>query len=190
MNSFLNEKKFLFIGLISGSFLGCLLIFKLQKNIKVLEKQEQKGIEISYNQLPNPSVLIPPSPSPSPSPIPTPKPSPSPLPSPSPSPEPKIYPTSQELDSSFAKYATEYRLDLNILRQLASCESGFNTYAVNNPYAGLYQFNSTSWINTRKRMGLNPDPDLRFNWEESIKTAAFKISQDGLGSWPSCQNKL
>jgi hypothetical protein len=35
-------------------------------------------------------------------------------------------------------------------------------------------------------MGLNPDPELRFNAEEAIKTTAYKISRDGTGAWPVC----
>jgi hypothetical protein len=35
-------------------------------------------------------------------------------------------------------------------------------------------------------MGLDSNPDLRFNADESIKTAAFKIAHGGIGAWPNC----
>jgi len=35
-------------------------------------------------------------------------------------------------------------------------------------------------------MGLDDDPNIRYNPEESIKTAAFKLSVNGTGIWPNC----
>jgi hypothetical protein len=35
-------------------------------------------------------------------------------------------------------------------------------------------------------MNLDPNPELRFNPEEAIKTAAFKISTVGFSPWPNC----
>ncbi|MCL4338549.1 transglycosylase family protein [Patescibacteria group bacterium] len=66
------------------------------------------------------------------------------------------------------------------------CESGLNPKADNGIYGGLYQFSAGSWETTRIRMNLNPDPNLRFNAEEAIKTAAFKLAADGVYAWPHC----
>lgn len=61
-----------------------------------------------------------------------------------------------------------------------------NPFAQNKQYSGLFQFSANSWENTRRNMGVNPDLQLRFNPGESIRTAAFKIANGGLGSWPNC----
>jgi hypothetical protein len=69
---------------------------------------------------------------------------------------------------------------------MAVCESNLKPQATNGDYAGLYQFSSRTWKSTRQAMNLDNDPVLRFNPEESIKTAAFKISTSGLSAWPNC----
>lgn len=94
-----------------------------------------------------------------------------------------------ELEGLFDKYCAEYKLDKELLKRIAYCESTFNSQAVNGPYAGMYQFLASTWISNRKAMGLDPNPDLRFNAEESIKTTAYKISRDGTGAWPVCGKK-
>ncbi len=91
-----------------------------------------------------------------------------------------------DIQNLIQKYANLYRVDSNLMTKIAKCESGFNPDAVNGPFAGLFQFISGTWITNRKAMGLNTDPALRFNAEEAIKTAAFKISRDGAGAWPVC----
>jgi hypothetical protein len=53
-------------------------------------------------------------------------------------------------------------------------------------YGGMFQFDTQTWISTRTRMGLDTNPDLRYNAEEAIKSAAFKISQDGTRAWSGC----
>jgi hypothetical protein len=50
----------------------------------------------------------------------------------------------------------------------------------------MYQFSKETWMNTRSQMGQDNNPDLRFNAEEAIKTAAFKISRGGAGAWAVC----
>jgi hypothetical protein len=72
---------------------------------------------------------------------------------------------------------------------IAKCESGFRENAVNGPYAGIYQFVSGTWISNRRAMGLDENLELRYNAEESVKTAAFKMNRDGFGAWPVCQHK-
>lgn len=96
--------------------------------------------------------------------------------------------TNEQLEGWFEQYASEYGVDVNLLRGIAECESGFNTTSYNQKYdyAGMFQFSSGAWTSARSRMGLDTNADLRFNAEESIKTAAWKIAHDGAGAWPSC----
>lgn len=116
------------------------------------------------------------------------KPKQNPLASPSPIPiSPKPQHQSQTLfDQLFEKYASEYGVNPETLKRIARCESGFNPHAANGPYCGMFQFHASTWTSNRKAMGLDPDLSLRFNAEEAIKTAAFKISRDGTGAWPVC----
>lgn len=107
------------------------------------------------------------------------------LPSPSPSVEPTST-TSGNLDSLFAIYSKEYGISQDLLKKIAQCESNLNTNSVNGDYVGLFQYASNTWINTRKGLGLNSDPNLRTNAEESIRTAAYQIAHSGTGSWPYC----
>ncbi len=95
-------------------------------------------------------------------------------------------PADTEVQQMIVRYANEYGVDAGRMLSIASCESGYNPSAVNGPYAGIYQFSSSTWQSNRKAMGLNPDPGLRFNPEEAAKTAAFKMSRDGFGAWPVC----
>lgn len=92
----------------------------------------------------------------------------------------------QDLDGLFAKYADEYNVDKELLKKIADCESNFNPNAKTSLYAGLFQFAEPIWIQTRTLMGQNPDVNLRFNAEESVRTAAFMVSQGHLGIWPNC----
>lgn len=92
----------------------------------------------------------------------------------------------QEIDSFFQKYASQYNVSVSELRKIAVCESGYNANSRNGIYGGMFQFVASTWASTRMAMGENPDPDLRFSPEEAIKTAAFKISRDGLGAWKNC----
>lgn len=84
------------------------------------------------------------------------------------------------------KYASTYGVSADILFKIGQCESHFNTNSVSGPYAGIYQFHYSTWQSIRARMNENPDPGLRTNPEESIKTAAYKISKDGTSAWANC----
>jgi soluble lytic murein transglycosylase-like protein len=94
--------------------------------------------------------------------------------------------TTPSLEDLFTKYGKIYNVDKELLKKIAGCESGFNPNAVNNDYAGLFQFASFAWIEARGRIGLNNDLSLRFNAEESIKTAAFEINYKGTSGWSDC----
>lgn len=114
---------------------------------------------------------------------------PSPTVTPSDTPTPSITPIlleSSELDELFTKYSSEYGVDRDLLRKIAVCESFLNPSAHNRDYGGMYQFSVNTWITTRRSMNLNTDLNLRFNPEEAIKTAAYKIRNGGASSWPNC----
>lgn len=98
----------------------------------------------------------------------------------------QIYISPKELEPFIEKYAGLYNVNRELMKKMAFCESSFNRFAVHGPYKGLYQFHSSTWTATRKRMGLNPDISKVFDTEEAVKTTAFKISQDGAGAWPVC----
>lgn len=127
-------------------------------------------------------IISTPTPTDTPSPTATPI---SPTPTQTPTPTPIII-ASASLDELFAKYSSEYGVDKELMKRIAYCESGLNPAAATNLYAGLYQFSESLWISTRTLMGQNNDPNLRFNAEESIRTAAFMISQGHLNIWPNC----
>lgn len=131
---------------------------------------------------------------------PTPKPSivftptsipPSSTPTLTPSPSLVLSPTqssisSAQLDEWFTKYSNTYSIDRQQLKSIAVCESGLNPNAKNGDYGGLYQFASSTWISTRKAMNIDTNTDMRFNAEEAIKTASFKISVSGTSAWQNC----
>lgn len=115
----------------------------------------------------------------------TPAPTEMPTPTATPLPQPAVA-APADLDPLFDKYASEYGIDKEDLKRIAKCEAGFNPNADTGRYAGMYQFMAETWISTRNAMGLDPNPELRKNAEESIKTAAFKIRNGGRGAWPNC----
>jgi len=94
--------------------------------------------------------------------------------------------TSDDIYNWIEKYANFYSIDRNMLMKIAICESSLKPNAVNGIYGGLYQFSPSAWKSTRYIMNSNPDLNLRFNPQEAIKTAAFKISTSGTGAWPNC----
>lgn len=125
------------------------------------------------------------SPTPTSAPIQTAIPTTTPQPTATPVPLPKII-APAELEPFFAKYAAEYGVDANLLKRIAKCEAHFNSQSDTGTYAGMYQFMAGTWISARGRMGMDPNPDLRKNAEESIRTAAFMIANGQKGAWPNC----
>ncbi len=109
-----------------------------------------------------------------------------PTPTPTVTPTPFYHFTSSQLDEWFTRFASENSVDRSTLRKIAVCESGLNPLAVNGIYGGLFQFSSSAWTNTRRQMNEDINPELRFNPEQAIKTAAFKIAVGGRNSWPNC----
>ena len=89
----------------------------------------------------------------------------------------------------FQAYSDQYQVDLKLLTHIAHCESRFNPAAINGQHLGLFQFSPSTWSSTRETLGQNPDPTLRTNPEEAIKTAAFKIAAGGQRAWAACLPK-
>jgi hypothetical protein len=143
------------------------------------QKQPQITSPLILNGNAFPTLTPTNTPTPTPSPTPTPTPTPTPIPTPVPL-------TSTNLEDLFTKYANFYSVNKDLLRKIAACESGFNTNASYGDYLGMFQFSSGAWINSRALMGEDSNLGLRTSAEESIKTAAFKISRGEVSAWPSC----
>ena len=94
----------------------------------------------------------------------------------------------EDIKALIYRYAGEYGVDPEKMIRIAKCESNYRVGAVSpsGRYVGLYQFVDTTWRSNRNAMGFDPDPALRANAEEAVKTAAFKMGRDGYGAWPVC----
>ena len=115
----------------------------------------------------------------------TPIPTATPKPTLTPTHPPKIVSSSQTSEW-VTKYSNLYSVSRDLLWKIGTCESGFNSKATNGIYGGIFQFSEESWISIRRAMNLPDNPILRFDEEESIKTAAYKLSTGGVGAWPNC----
>lgn len=89
-------------------------------------------------------------------------------------------------DELFNRYGAIYGIDPAVLKKIADCESGFDPNQITGDYTGLFQFGSIPWQEARGRLGANPDLSLRFNAEESIRTAAHEIQFKGTSGWSDC----
>jgi hypothetical protein len=120
-------------------------------------------------------------------PSPTPKPTRTPTPTiiPTPTPTPKA---PDGMDQIFNQMAEKYKVDANLLKKIANCETHYNPGVVskNELYAGMFQFTISTWQSNRIAMGMDANPDLRFGIPESIETAAYMISKNGASAWPEC----
>jgi hypothetical protein len=150
------------------------LLIAISSSIRV-KASPPVAIEVQITAAPSPTLTN------TPTAYPTKKPTPQPTPSPTPYPV-----TSEQLEEWFTKYSNHYSIERKKLWLMAVCESGLRPNAKNGIYGGLYQFSGNAWHATRIQMNADPDPTLRFNPEEAIKTAAFKISTSGLSAWPNC----
>ncbi len=180
---FPNPKKSLFL-----PFLPILIILSALLIVFLLRIQNKNNFQplalgIATNISPSPTtflidyVVI------TETPIPTPTKTPTPLPTKTPTPLPY---TSADYEQWFTTYSNHQSINREILKKIAICESNLNPKANNGIYGGLYQFTANSWISIRRAMNLDPNPDLRFDPEEAIKTAAFKIAVSGTKAWPIC----
>ena len=127
-------------------------------------------------------------PSPTPTPTETLTPTPTRKPTPKPTPTPKLQPvfTSEQIYGFTDHYGILYAVDPNVIRHVALCESDFNPKAKNYIYAGLFQFDTNTWIFYRQKMGLDADADLRYHAEEAVRTATYIFHLGKTGLWPNC----
>lgn len=146
----------------------------------VLGYKTEDKLNIYPTNTPTPSPTLTPTPTFTPTPIPTS------TPSLTPTSVPQPYYSQEQIHSFIDRFSGQYGVDANVLRHIAICESGFNQKSSNDSYAGLFQFNPTTWINTRKEMGEDENIDLRFNAEESVQTAAYVLSVGRDNIWPNC----
>jgi len=150
------------------------------------------GIREIAKKTPEPQVLAEVAPTLTPTITPSPTLTPTPTPKPRPSPkategaaQPKF--TSEQIYGFTERFGGQYAVDPNVLRHIALCESTFKPEARNYIYAGLFQFDTRTWKIYRNKIGEDPDPDLRYNAEEAVQTAAYAISLGQLRLWPNCQ---
>lgn len=118
---------------------------------------------------------------------------PTPEPTATPTPEPTATPTpmptitvSVDLEPLFSKYGDQFAVDKELMKRIARCESGFNPNSDTGLYAGMFQYAAQTWISARTQMGLDTNPDLRKNPEESIRTTAFMLANGRSSAWPNC----
>jgi soluble lytic murein transglycosylase-like protein len=123
-----------------------------------------------------------------PTPTATPTPTNTPTPKPRPTAKPVVALPPSEYEAYFDQYSAQYGVSKDLLKHIAKCESGINpgSRSANGLYGGMFQFLASTWSSTRTEMGLDPNPELRFNAEEAIRTAAYKISKNGAGAWAGC----
>ncbi len=120
---------------------------------------------------------------------PTPKPTEKPTPIPTPQSLPATKVPTSDYEPLFEQWSTHFGVDINLLKHIARCESRFNPAAVGGIYGGMYQFSASTWKSTRSSMDHDTDPNLRFDANEAIKTAAFKIASGGKQAWKNCLPK-
>lgn len=103
----------------------------------------------------------------------------------------KSIPPESPYEDFFNQFATQFGVDVNKLKSIAWCESHYHFDSVggNGAYGGMYQFTTSTWASTRKAMGADPNPELRFDPEQAIMTAAFKIAAGGIRAWPVCSTR-
>ncbi|NMC99470.1 MAG: transglycosylase SLT domain-containing protein [Bacteroidales bacterium] len=173
--------KILIIILIGEGLALILINIQKSKNI-VLSQNTQTETKNEFT--PTPSE--PSTPSPTPIATSTPKTTPKLTPKPTKTPSPQPYYSSEQIYELINRFAGQYGVSPDIMRHIALCESGFNYKASNAGYAGLFQFGTTTWKNLRSEFGEDTNPDLRYNAEEAIQTAAYVLSKNKGGIWPNC----
>jgi soluble lytic murein transglycosylase-like protein len=94
--------------------------------------------------------------------------------------------SSEEIYNMINQYSGEKGVSPDVIRHLAVCESGFRPDVKNGIYAGLFQYDPSTWKNFRKMMGEDPDPDLRFDAKEAIRTTVYLVSIGKQSLWPNC----
>jgi hypothetical protein len=154
-----------------------------------IPKSSVLGVSARIPFFPTPTPTVTLTPTPTSTPTPTFTPTPTLTPTATPTATPTFTPTpmpATAYEEYFDTYSRQYNVDKNVLKKIAYCESGMGTGASNGDYGGMYQFSVGTWEATRREMGADSNPDLRFGAKESIETAAYKISRNGANAWQNC----
>lgn len=155
-----------------------------------MQQSDSPVIKQAALPTPTPTTIVTPTPTTIPTVIPTATPTPTAMPSPTPTETPvptgTVQPSSSDLDALFSQYSAQYNVSEDELKKIAECESGFNTDSDTGVYAGMFQFSAATWESERGAMGLDPNPDLRKDPAEAIKTTAYMLSQGEENAWPNC----
>lgn len=179
------NKVFFILTPLIGFTLGYSLLAKLDDvsyKSKVLAQEDEAQNEIITTSLTSTNVPTD-TPTPQPTNTPTPIPSPTKIPTPTPT---KVIIAPQDLEPLFDEFSKAFNVDEYKLKKIADCESHFNRAVWKDPYAGMYQFQDTTWTKYRNMMGKDTNINLRFGARESIETAAFVLSIGGEHIWPVC----
>lgn len=90
-----------------------------------------------------------------------------------------------QFDGLIQQYAEKYRVESHLVSCIIRKESTYNPNAKNpkSSASGLAQFTNRTWVWMRNLMGEDPNLDLRFNPEESIKTLSWALSNNYHSHW-------
>lgn len=165
---------------------GLTVIILAWSSMSVKQNGEVMGIVVIPSHTPTPTSTPSPTLTPTPTFTPTPTLTPTNTPTPTPTNTPTPMPTSA-FEQYFDQYSAQYGVDKEVLKKIAYCESGAHPGANNGEYGGMFQYSVTTWEETRRLMGADPNPDLRFGAKESIETTAFKLSRGGDRAWANCR---
>jgi soluble lytic murein transglycosylase-like protein len=175
----LNKSKFF---LLSSFFtVSFILSYNILKLAAVKQKSQVLGFQTQILNI-YPTLTPTLTPTPTAKPIPT----STPVPSLTPTTAPQTVFSSEQINSFIDGFSGQYAVDSNVVRHIATCESGFNPASVNGAYAGLFQFSKMTWMVNRKLMGENDSEILRLNAEEAVQTAAYLLSIGKGYLWPNC----
>lgn len=187
------KHPFIFLTSFAISFSSVLYILSNNADIQSPVEESIPIVLAVETELPTPTPSTTPTPKPTILKTATPKPTPTftatPIPTITPTPVPTATPdvwSPPDMEPIFARYAGQYGVDKNILERLANCESHFNPNAKNGDYLGMFQFSTNTWKTNRTQIGADTNPELRTHIEESIRTAAYLVSQRGTSPWPAC----
>jgi len=95
----------------------------------------------------------------------------------------------KNLEDYLTYIAKENKIDEQLFMRIANCESRNNPKAIGKTLdGGLFQYIPSTWERVRKKMGRDPNQDLRFDFVENAETAGYTIRVEGTGHWNSSRS--
>jgi hypothetical protein len=94
-----------------------------------------------------------------------------------------------EVDRAITESAREFGVDETRLRVIARCESGFNPFAGNGPYQGMFQQAADAWGARAGEFNAAVDPDVPGDIHspfDNTRVSARMLAIDGDSHWPNC----